>query len=190
MPVAAGDLDGGGDRAGGRLVRRPWPALVNLALLPLLLHPHAVEGRAARAWARRASSRTGSASPCSCSSTRAARRAGPPAARAARRCRSTSRFIMLSAGVYKFTAGYPRNDGMELGMVQPDVGLLVAAVRARSARPPGVLDPATRWRGAPRWWPALLMLVPPTRELGGLLLVAELRLHPRRRSGSGSSARW
>lgn len=28
-------------------------------------------------------------------------------------------FIMLSAGVYKFTAGYPRNHGMELGLCNP-----------------------------------------------------------------------
>jgi len=28
-------------------------------------------------------------------------------------------FIMLSAGVYKFTAGYPHNHGMELGMCNP-----------------------------------------------------------------------
>ena len=28
-------------------------------------------------------------------------------------------FIMLSAGVYKFTAGYPHNHGMELGLCNP-----------------------------------------------------------------------
>jgi hypothetical protein len=30
--------------------------------------------------------------------------------------------IMLSAGIYKFTAGYPRNHGMEGGMVNPEWG--------------------------------------------------------------------
>ena len=28
-------------------------------------------------------------------------------------------FIMLSAGIYKFAAGYPRNEGMEVGMANP-----------------------------------------------------------------------
>src|SRR5687767_15847124 len=28
-------------------------------------------------------------------------------------------FVMLSAGIYKFTAGYPRNHGMELGLCNP-----------------------------------------------------------------------
>ena len=31
-------------------------------------------------------------------------------------------FIMLSAGFYKFSAGYRRNEGMELGMVNPEWG--------------------------------------------------------------------
>ena len=30
--------------------------------------------------------------------------------------------IMLSAGMYKFSAGYRQNDGMELGMVNPEWG--------------------------------------------------------------------
>ena len=80
-------------------------------------------------------------------------------------------FIMLSAGIYKFTAGYRRNNGMELGMVNPEWGYW--------------------WRfwGRQRpeaWWfrafnemawsteviGALLMLFPPTRMLGGMLILA------------------
>ena len=79
-------------------------------------------------------------------------------------------FIMLSAGVYKFTAGYRRNNGMELGMVNPEWGYW--------------------WRfwGQQRpdaWWfrlfnemawsteviAALLMLFPPTRFVGGMLIL-------------------
>ena len=33
--------------------------------------------------------------------------------------------IYLSSGFYKFSAGYPKNHGMELGMVNPSVGILV-----------------------------------------------------------------
>src|SRR4030095_3115354 len=31
-------------------------------------------------------------------------------------------FIMLSAGAYKFSAGYRQNDGMEFGLVNPEWG--------------------------------------------------------------------
>jgi len=79
-------------------------------------------------------------------------------------------FIMLSAGVYKFSAGYRQNNGMELGMVNREWGYW--------------------WRfwGRQRpdaWWfrlfnemawsteviAALLMLLPPTRFLGGMLVL-------------------
>ncbi len=78
-------------------------------------------------------------------------------------------FIILSAGVYKFTAGYPRNEGMELGMCNPMWGYwwrLYLPVR-----------PSHLWfrfLNQMAWSTevvaALFMLVPATREIGGLLL--------------------
>ena len=78
--------------------------------------------------------------------------------------------IMLSAGMYKFSAGYHENNGMELGLVNPQWGYW-PHVWSRS-RPAG-------------WWfrtfnelawgtevlAALLMLFPPTRFLGGMLIL-------------------
>ena len=79
-------------------------------------------------------------------------------------------FIMLSAGVYKFTAGYRRSNGMEFGMVNPEWGYWWSLWRQQ--RPSA-------------WWfrlfnelawsteviGALLMLVPPTRMLGGMFIL-------------------
>ena len=78
--------------------------------------------------------------------------------------------IMCSAGMYKFLAGYRQNDGMELGMVNPEWGYWTAF-----------------WRRMPpdSWWfrlfnqlawgtevvAGVLMLVPPMRFLGGLLIL-------------------
>ncbi len=79
--------------------------------------------------------------------------------------------VMLSAGVYKFTAGYPRNHGMELGMANPMWGYWW---RRYIKLPP---NHAVFWTLNQLAWgtevvAALLMLVPGTRELGGLLLSA------------------
>lgn len=79
-------------------------------------------------------------------------------------------FIMLSAGIYKLTAGYARNHGMEGGMVNPEWGYW--------------------WRFYIRWSPhnrvfqilnqlawatevgaGILMLIPATRFIGGLLIL-------------------
>jgi hypothetical protein len=79
-------------------------------------------------------------------------------------------FIMLSAGSYKFAAGYRQNAGMELGMVNPEWGYWT---RTWAGMPPG------------SWWfrlfnelawgtevvGGLLMLLPSTRFLGGLLIL-------------------
>jgi hypothetical protein len=77
--------------------------------------------------------------------------------------------IMLSAGVYKFTAGYPRNHGMELGLCNPMWGYWW---RWYVKRPPN--HPVFWVMNYLAWGTevvaALLMLVPPTRELGGLLI--------------------
>jgi len=80
-------------------------------------------------------------------------------------------FIILSAGIYKFTAGYPRNHGMELGMVNPMWGYWWR--RYVTLRPNHPLY----WCLNQQAWgtevvAALLMLIPQTREPGGLLLSA------------------
>ncbi|HEY6506881.1 MAG TPA: hypothetical protein VIY56_02655, partial [Vicinamibacterales bacterium] len=80
-------------------------------------------------------------------------------------------FIILSAGIYKFTAGYPRNEGMELGMANPMWGYWWRYYVGMTPRHPWF------WFLNQMAWgtevvAALLMLLPPTRELGGLLLAA------------------
>jgi hypothetical protein len=78
--------------------------------------------------------------------------------------------IMLSAGMYKFSAGYRQNDGMELGMVNPEWGYWTAFW--------GRMPPDSRWFrlfNQLAWGTevvaGLLMLLPPTRFLGGLLIL-------------------
>jgi hypothetical protein len=79
-------------------------------------------------------------------------------------------FIMLSAGVYKFVAGYRTGNGMELGMVNPEWGYWW---------------PFWGRQRTDAWWfrlfnqlawstevvAAVLMVVPQTRLLGGLLIL-------------------
>jgi hypothetical protein len=79
-------------------------------------------------------------------------------------------FIMLSAGVYKFSAGYRANNGMELGMVNPEWGYWW---RFWSRQRP------VAWRfrlfNELAWSTeviaALSMLVPATRSIGGMLIL-------------------
>lgn len=78
--------------------------------------------------------------------------------------------IILSAGIYKSTAGYPRNFGMELGLVNPEWGYWWRWYRRQ---------PTSHWS----FWTmnqlawstemvaAVLMLLPATRFIGGLLIV-------------------
>lgn len=78
--------------------------------------------------------------------------------------------VMLSAGIYKFTAGYPQNRGMELGLCNPMWGYWWRWYASR--RP----NSAVFWTMNQLAWAtevvaALMMLFPPTRELGGILLV-------------------
>jgi hypothetical protein len=79
--------------------------------------------------------------------------------------------VMLSAGVYKFTAGYPRNHGMELGLCNPMWGYWW---RSYGARPPH--SAAFRTMNQLAWGTelaiAVLALVPATRELAGVFLIA------------------
>ena len=80
-------------------------------------------------------------------------------------------FIMLSAGVYKATAGYPRNHGMELGLCNPMWGYWWRWYSARSPHSP-VFWVMNQLAWGTEVAAALMILFPPTRELGGLLLVA------------------
>jgi hypothetical protein len=78
--------------------------------------------------------------------------------------------IMLSAGVYKATAGYPRNHGMELGLCNPMWGYWW---RWYASKPP---QSAIFWTMNQLAWGtevaiAVLAFIPATRELAGLLLI-------------------
>jgi hypothetical protein len=78
--------------------------------------------------------------------------------------------VMLSAGIYKFTAGYPRNHGMELGLCNPMWGYWWRWYAAKPPRSP------LFWTMNQLAWGtevaiALLAFVPATRELAGLLLI-------------------
>jgi hypothetical protein len=79
-------------------------------------------------------------------------------------------FIMLSAGIYKFTAGYAHNYGMELGMVNPEWGYWWKFFKQV---PPSSLIFKTLNHLA--WGTevvaAVLMLIPPTRFIGGMLML-------------------
>jgi hypothetical protein len=77
--------------------------------------------------------------------------------------------IMLSAGVYKATAGYARNEGMDFGMANPEWGYWWRVCRRF---PPGHW--ALAWLNHLAWGTevvaAILMFVPQTRAIGGLLI--------------------
>jgi len=78
--------------------------------------------------------------------------------------------IMLSAGVYKCTAGFPRNNGMELGLVNPEWGYWWRYYRQKSPNHPLI------WTLNQLAWStevvaALLMLIPPTRFIGAALII-------------------
>jgi hypothetical protein len=79
-------------------------------------------------------------------------------------------FLMFSAGIYKFTAGYPRNHGMELGLCNPMWGYWWRSYVKRA--PSSVVF----WTMNQLAWAtevvaALLMLAPATRELSALLII-------------------
>jgi hypothetical protein len=79
--------------------------------------------------------------------------------------------IMLSAGAYKYTAGYARNNGMEYGMVNPEWGYWHRLwCNWRPSHPVFAVFNHLAWSleviaGA-------LMLVPQTRFLGAVLIIA------------------
>jgi hypothetical protein len=79
-------------------------------------------------------------------------------------------FIMLSAGIYKWTAGYARNNGMEFGMVSPEWGYLHRFWRAWNP---------SHWifqvLNQSAWFfeilAAVLMFFPTTRFLGASIII-------------------
>ena len=78
--------------------------------------------------------------------------------------------IMLSAGIYKFTAGYASNHGMEGGMVNPQWGYwwwLYQRVSPRHALFPFLNHMAWSLEVIA----GVMMLLPPTRFIGALLMV-------------------
>jgi hypothetical protein len=77
--------------------------------------------------------------------------------------------IMLSAGIYKATAGYPRNHGMELGLANPMWGYWWRRyIRLRPGHP--LIWTLNQLAWGTEVAGGLLMLLPWTRELGGLVI--------------------
>jgi len=78
--------------------------------------------------------------------------------------------IILAAGIYKITAGYPRNHGMELGLANPEWGYWWRTYRRF---PPG--HPMFRVLNHVAWSTevvaAILLLVPSLRWLGAALVM-------------------
>jgi hypothetical protein len=78
--------------------------------------------------------------------------------------------IMLSAGVYKYVSGFPRNHGMELGLVNPEWGYWWRFYRNQSPN-----HFTIRTLNQLAWLTevvaAVLMLIPQTRFVGALLIM-------------------
>jgi hypothetical protein len=97
-------------------------------------------------------------------------------------------FLMFAAGIYKLTAGYPRNHGMELGLCNPMWGYWWRSyVKRRPSSP--VFWTMNQLAWTTEVASALLMLIPATRELGALLIIVSF-ISSRRRFGWASSRRW
>lgn len=79
-------------------------------------------------------------------------------------------FIMLSSGIYKLTAGYAQNHGMEGGMVNPQWGYWWWLYKKVAPT-----NPLFKFLNQMAWslevLAAVLMLIPPTRFIGGLLML-------------------
>jgi hypothetical protein len=78
--------------------------------------------------------------------------------------------IYLSSGFYKFSAGYPKNHGMELGMVNPAWGYWWKTYKEI---PPSHF--LFRFLNHLAWssqiLAGVLMMLPPTRFIGGLIII-------------------
>ncbi len=79
-------------------------------------------------------------------------------------------FIILSAGVYKCTAGFPRNHGMELGLVNPEWGYWWRFYRNQSPNH-FVIKMLNHLAWTTEVVAAVLMLIPPTRFIGAVLII-------------------
>jgi hypothetical protein len=78
--------------------------------------------------------------------------------------------IMLSAGVYKCTAGFPRNHGMELGLVNPEWGYWWRFYKNLSPNH-FLIKTLNHLAWTTEVVSAVLMLIPPTRFIGALLII-------------------
>jgi hypothetical protein len=78
--------------------------------------------------------------------------------------------IILSAGVYKCTAGFPRNHGMELGLVNPEWGYWWRFYRNLSPNH-FLIKALNHLAWTTEVVAAVLMLIPPTRFIGALLII-------------------
>jgi hypothetical protein len=79
--------------------------------------------------------------------------------------------IMLSAGLYKFTAGYPRGHGMEFGMANPEWGYWWRFYQ--KMRPSHwVLRTLNQLAWSTEVVAAILMLIPRARFAGALLIMS------------------
>ena len=79
-------------------------------------------------------------------------------------------FIMLSAGLYKLTAGYARNHGMEGGMVNPQWGYWVKLYKNLSPHHP-LFHLLNHLAWSVEVLAGVLLLVPPTRFLGAMMIL-------------------
>jgi hypothetical protein len=79
-------------------------------------------------------------------------------------------FIMLSAGIYKLTAGYARNHGMEGGMVNPEWGYWWRFFARRSPHH-WIFKILNQLAWGTEVVAGILMLIPPTRLIGALLIL-------------------
>src|SRR5947207_11242049 len=77
-------------------------------------------------------------------------------------------FIMLSAGIYKLTAGYANNHGMEGGMVNPQWGYWWWIYQRVSPQHP-LFPFLNHMAWSLEVLAGVLMLLPPTRFIGALL---------------------
>lgn len=79
-------------------------------------------------------------------------------------------FIMLSAGIYKFTAGYAHNQGMEYGLVNPQWGYWWRHYKKTQPQHL-VLRTLNHLAWSTEIAAAILMLIPQTRFIGALLIL-------------------
>jgi hypothetical protein len=79
-------------------------------------------------------------------------------------------FIMLSAGIYKLTAGYARNHGMEGGMVNPEWGYWWRFYARRSPHH-WIFKVLNQLAWSTEVFAGILMLIPQTRFIGALLIL-------------------